>query len=177
MLLREPVERAFSAWNMFRTLRHEQPDYLRRLLPECDPMLQDSLSRMLARDSFPAVRRGRSGRSRRHPRPEARRSSPATCDGELYHEQLRRLPEVLCAGTAPDPRQRSAQEGSDRGTRPRWSGSWTSRPTGGRRRIFRSSTSAVTSTRSPRRLARSSASSIDPTTTSSMTLLGRDFGW
>jgi hypothetical protein len=54
VLLREPVERAFSAWNMFRTLRHEQPDYLRGILPECDPMLRDSLSRMLSRDSFPA---------------------------------------------------------------------------------------------------------------------------
>ena len=53
VLLREPVERAFSAWNMFRTLREEQPDLLRGILPECDPMLRESLSRMLARDSFP----------------------------------------------------------------------------------------------------------------------------
>jgi hypothetical protein len=53
VLLREPVERAFSAWNMFRTLRREHPDYLRAILPECDQMLQEAISQMLSGDSFP----------------------------------------------------------------------------------------------------------------------------
>jgi hypothetical protein len=53
VLLREPIERAFSAWNMFRTLRYEQPDYLRAILPECDPVLRESISQMLSGDSFP----------------------------------------------------------------------------------------------------------------------------
>jgi hypothetical protein len=53
VLLREHVERAFSAWNMFRTLRYEHPEYLRAILPECDPVLRQSISQMLAGHSFP----------------------------------------------------------------------------------------------------------------------------
>jgi hypothetical protein len=52
VLLREPVGRAFSAWNMFRTLRYEHPDSLRAILPECDPVLRESISQMLSGD-FP----------------------------------------------------------------------------------------------------------------------------
>jgi hypothetical protein len=90
VLLREPVERAFSAWNMFRTLRHEQPDYLRRLLPECDPMLQDSLGRMLSRESFPAF-----GEAVVEEVDGIRSGSAALEPGYVrrgvYHEQLRRF--------------------------------------------------------------------------------------
>ena len=52
VVLREPVGRAFSAWNMFRTLRYEHPDSLRAILPECDPVLRESISQMLS-GNFP----------------------------------------------------------------------------------------------------------------------------
>jgi Sulfotransferase domain len=89
VLLREPGERAFSAWNMFRTLRQERPDALRQLLPECDPMLQESLNRMLGSDSFPAfdeaVRDEVDGL-----RAGGTALEPGYVRRGLYHEQLRR---------------------------------------------------------------------------------------
>jgi hypothetical protein len=90
VLLREPVERAFSAWNMFRSLRQEQPDYLRRMLPECDPMLRDSLSRMLSGDAFPtfdeAVREEIEGI-----RSGSAALEPGYVRRGVYHQQLRRF--------------------------------------------------------------------------------------
>ena len=89
VLLREPVERAFSAWNMFRMLRHEQPDLLRGILPECDPMLRESLSRMLASDSFPEF-----GEAVREEVDAIRAGTAALEPGYvrrgIYHEQLLR---------------------------------------------------------------------------------------
>jgi hypothetical protein len=37
---------------MFRTLRYEHPDSLRAILPECDPVLRESISQMLS-GNFP----------------------------------------------------------------------------------------------------------------------------
>jgi hypothetical protein len=89
VLLREPVARAFSAWNMFRTLRQERPDYLRGMLPECDRMLQDALRGMLARESFPdfdeAVREEVDGI-----RSGTAALEPGYVRRGLYHEQLLR---------------------------------------------------------------------------------------
>jgi hypothetical protein len=89
VLLREPVQRAFSAWNMFRMLRYERPDYLRSLLPECDPPVRDSLSRMLASDSFPefdeAIREEVDGL-----RSGDAAFEPGFVRRGIYHEQLRR---------------------------------------------------------------------------------------
>jgi hypothetical protein len=48
-LLREPVSRAWSAWNMFRSLCDHEPDYIRSLLPECDAHVQRSFQKMLDR--------------------------------------------------------------------------------------------------------------------------------
>ena len=53
VLLRNPIERAISAWNMYRDLRLNQPDYLRSLLPECDQGARKMINTMLASDSFP----------------------------------------------------------------------------------------------------------------------------
>jgi hypothetical protein len=89
VLLREPIERAFSAWNMFRTLRYEQPDYLRAILPECDPVLRESISQMLSGDSFPefdqAVRDEIDGTLSGSAALE-----PSFVRRGLYHEQLLR---------------------------------------------------------------------------------------
>jgi hypothetical protein len=89
VLLREPTERAFSAWNMFRTLRTERPDSLRSILPDCDPALRDSLTRMLAGDAFPPF-----DRAVRDEIDALRAGSTALEPGYvrrgLYHEQLRR---------------------------------------------------------------------------------------
>ena len=53
VLLRNPVARAYSAWNMFRTLIESQPEYLRSLLPTCDPPLQEWFDAILSSDLFP----------------------------------------------------------------------------------------------------------------------------
>jgi hypothetical protein len=53
VLLREPVERAFSAWNMFRNLCHEHPEYLRALASEYDQVAQDVINTMLCSNPFP----------------------------------------------------------------------------------------------------------------------------
>jgi hypothetical protein len=53
ILLREPAARAYSAWNMFRTLVQTRPEFLRSVIPECDPLAQESLTNMLQSDSFP----------------------------------------------------------------------------------------------------------------------------
>jgi Sulfotransferase domain len=52
-LLRDPVERAWSAWNMFRSLCADRPEYIRALLPDCDPPTRASFEEMLAADPFP----------------------------------------------------------------------------------------------------------------------------
>ena len=162
VVLRDPVERAFPAWNMCRTLRHEHPDLLRGILPECDPMLRVSLSQMLARDSFPefdeavweevdAIRAGTAA------------LEPGYVRRGIYQEQLQRYLKCFARVTDPDTRQRAAQEGSGRcagGGRP-VPGS--RRPTGGRRRILKGFTPAGTSTRWPVRLAGSCVSSINHT--------------
>lgn len=53
VLLRNPIARAISAWNMYRDLRLNQPDYLLSLLPECDEGTRAMFKTMLAGDSFP----------------------------------------------------------------------------------------------------------------------------
>jgi hypothetical protein len=53
VLLRDPVARAYSAWNMFRMLIQFQPEYIRSLLPTCDPPLQEWFETILSRDTFP----------------------------------------------------------------------------------------------------------------------------
>jgi hypothetical protein len=89
VLLREPIERAFSAWNMFRTLRYEHPDYLRAILPECDQILRETISQMLSSDSFPefakAVRDEIDGMLS-----ESSALEPSYVRRGLYHEQLLR---------------------------------------------------------------------------------------
>jgi hypothetical protein len=90
VLLREPIDRAFSAWNMFRTLRLEHPDYLRAILPECDQILRETISQMLSRDSFPefdeAVREEIDGMLS-----EGSALEPGYVRRGLYHEQLLRF--------------------------------------------------------------------------------------
>jgi sulfotransferase family protein len=53
VLLREPAARAISAWNMYRDLRLNHPDYLRSLLPECDEGARAMINAMLDSESFP----------------------------------------------------------------------------------------------------------------------------
>ena len=53
VLLRNPIPRAISAWNMYRDLRLNHPDYLRSLLPECDEGARTMITTMLADDAFP----------------------------------------------------------------------------------------------------------------------------
>jgi Sulfotransferase domain len=94
VLLRDPVERAFSAWNMFRTLRYEHPDYLRALLPECDQILREMISRILSSNSFPefdqAVRDEIDGMLSGSSALE-----PSYVRRGLYHEQLLRFLECF----------------------------------------------------------------------------------
>ncbi|MFL5494195.1 MAG: sulfotransferase domain-containing protein [Gemmatimonadales bacterium] len=89
VLLREPIERAFSAWNMFRTLRYEHPDYLRAILPECDQMLREAIVQMLSSDPFPefdeAVRDEINGMVANNSALE-----PSYVRRGIYHEQLLR---------------------------------------------------------------------------------------
>jgi hypothetical protein len=54
-LLREPVARALSAWNMFRELRRDEPGYLRSLLPDCDPPAAEMIEALLSGEEYPAA--------------------------------------------------------------------------------------------------------------------------
>lgn len=52
-LLRDPVERAFSAWNMFRTLSHSEPEHLISIFREYyDEEVRDELVNMLFAGEF-----------------------------------------------------------------------------------------------------------------------------
>ena len=89
VLLREPVGRAFSAWNMFRTLRYEHPDSLRAILPDCDPVLRGWISQMLSSDSFPEF--GQAVRDELDGTLSASAAlEPSYVRRGLYHEQLLR---------------------------------------------------------------------------------------
>lgn len=54
VLLRNPVDRAFSAWNMFRVLRRDRPNYLRERMRTADPAARVGLAKLLAGDHFPS---------------------------------------------------------------------------------------------------------------------------
>ncbi|MBN2147354.1 MAG: sulfotransferase domain-containing protein [Anaerolineales bacterium] len=52
VLLRNPVERAFSAWNMFRNLLTEKPAYLQQRSLTSDPSVHQVIQAMRARGSL-----------------------------------------------------------------------------------------------------------------------------
>jgi hypothetical protein len=89
VLLREPVSRAFSAWNMFRNLVRNDAQYLRGLLPDCDPALRNWMESILrggpfpefdkvVRDELSAIQSGEA------------RLDPGYVQRGLYYEQLAR---------------------------------------------------------------------------------------
>jgi hypothetical protein len=89
VLLREPVSRAFSAWNMFRNLVRNEAQYLRALLPDCDPPLRDWMESILSDRPFPdfdkVVREEVNAIESREAELD-----PGYVQRGLYHEQLMR---------------------------------------------------------------------------------------
>lgn len=52
VLLRDPIDRAFSAWNMFRVLNRDQSEYLRTRLSTANASVRKGFEMVLGQDSF-----------------------------------------------------------------------------------------------------------------------------
>jgi hypothetical protein len=89
VLLRDPVERAYSAWNMFRDMYHNDPEYLRRRVSSANDAVRRALNEMLSRDSFPGFHEAVLEEITQMP-PVATSPEPSYVRRGLYTEQLRR---------------------------------------------------------------------------------------
>lgn len=89
VLLRDPVERAYSAWNMFRDMFYNNPQYLRRRASTANEAVRIAVNEMLSRDTFPDFHQAIQEEIAQMP-PVATVPEPSYVRRGLYAEQLRR---------------------------------------------------------------------------------------
>ena len=87
VLLRDPVDRAYSHWNMLRKMLRRKPEFLFQRTRDSDPAVRAWADRILANESFPgfgeAVREELEMIEANDPAPE-----PSYLRRGLYYEQL-----------------------------------------------------------------------------------------
>jgi hypothetical protein len=90
VLLREPIERAFSAWNMYRSMFKERPQYLYARSRLANDDVRQAIDDMLSRENFPSFEATIQHEIEQLSSSVEKTPEPSYVRRGLYAEQLRR---------------------------------------------------------------------------------------